>query len=160
VPLFVSGGFKDALGYFLADHLTCFLIAFSGNRVDFESKSAPGGKAGACGEVSGTQGFAQLDGDGHVVHLERSVTEEQTAERHTIPFAALDLTRVEFDGKPFSLATHVVATITKGKSTGHWEAEYSACHLFEVTVKVGPAAPAEVATPANPPATNPPASGP
>ena len=45
--------------------------------------------------------------------------------------------RVEFDGKPFSLATHVVATIAKGKSTDRWEAEYSACHLFEVTVKVG-----------------------
>jgi len=153
VPIFVSGGFKDALGYFLAEHQACFLTAFSGNRLDF--KSAPGGKAGACAEVSGTQGVALLDGDGHVVHLERSVTEEQTTERHTIPFASLDLSRMEFDGKPFSLATHVVATIAKGKSTGHWEAEYSACHLFEVTVKVGPAAPADAAPPTSWPASGP-----
>ncbi len=137
VPVFLLGGFKSALDLFQPAIQACFRFQLSGDRIDFES--APGTTGNGCAQHSGTRGFALLDPDGNIAHLERRTEPDRARERNAAPFAAVDFKQVELGGTRFSLSSHVTADTARGGSGFHWEAGYSECRLFHVTVTLGPA---------------------
>jgi hypothetical protein len=140
-PMYLNGGFANVLGYFQNDVRSCFRFSESGKRLDFESLAGAG--APQCEKQSETRGFALFNDNGDITHVERTVPVEVALQRDAVPFAAIDLSRVELGGASFLLSAHVVADIPKGKSTYHWEADYTGCKLFSVSVKIGPATVAE-----------------
>ena len=149
MPIYVSGGFEHALRYFAPDQQACYRYTLSAGRIDFESVAEDDARA-EC-RSSGVKGFALLDADGNVSHIERHV-EEDAAEKHgLIPFAAIDFAPVELDKRTFWLSQHVVAEEQHGDWKGRFEANYSACRLFTATVKIGPAEPLDAPDTGGPP---------
>ena len=74
MPTYVTGGFSRTLVYFLPDQQLCFRYTLSRGRIDFTTaKPLPDGLS--C-RSQGMSGFALLDAQGDVVHLERRVTPE------------------------------------------------------------------------------------
>ncbi len=140
-PIYVSGGFANVLDYFKADMQGCFRYSVSGNRIDFES--SPDVHTALCDHHSDTRGFALFDGDNDITHLERTVPYEIARQRNAVPYASIDLSRVELGGSSFLLSTHVIAEIPIRKDNLRWEANYSECRLFSVSVTIGPAIPAD-----------------
>jgi hypothetical protein len=140
-PIYVSGGFANVLDYFEADMQACFRYSVSGNRVDFES--SPDVHTTLCDHHSETRGFAMFNDDDDITHLERTVPYELARQRNAVPFVSIDLSRVELGGSSFLLSTHVVAEIPMAKDNLRWEANYSECRLFSVSVTIGPATPAD-----------------
>ena len=140
VPIFVSGGFKNALDLFMPEDQKCFTYKLSSSRLDFRSPLFAEGEL--CSQRTGITGFAQFDEDGNLDHIELRVEEARAVERNVVPFGALDLSRVDLGGTTYLLSTHVIAERPRDKSVFRWEATYSNCRLYQVTVKIGPAAPA------------------
>lgn len=137
-PLFVSGGFSQALDYFSTADQACYDYRFSPGRVDFTSLPTP---PSAC-RSSGTQGFALLDADSNVTHLERTVQHDLAVARNQAQFAAVDFAPVELDGQTFRLSHHVVAEMPDDKGNlRRFTAEFSKCKLFTATVTIKPATP-------------------
>jgi hypothetical protein len=139
LPIFVSGGFKNALDFVHADTQACFHFSMTGNRMEFESGSEA--SRPVCANHTETSGFALLNDNGDISHLELRVPEDLARQRHSVPFGSIDLSRIELGGKSFLLSTHVVADMEK--FTYHWEATYSECRLFSVGVTIGPATPVD-----------------
>jgi hypothetical protein len=139
VPMFVSGGFKNALSLFHPADQRCFSYRLSGTGIEFESRPEATGEV--CRQKTGITGFAGFDEAGNLVHIEHRVEEERAHERNVVPIAALDVSRIDLGGTTFMLSTHVVAEGQAGKSTYRWEASYTGCRLYQVTVKIGEAAP-------------------
>ncbi len=133
-PIFVTGGFRHALGQFRPQDQPCFDYRLAGNRMDYTSRANPGDD---CDAKSGIHGFALFDDAGNLLHIEQHVDEDAARRRNIIPFAALDLSQVDLGGTTFLLSTHVIAEKHADNSTYRWEATYSACRLFEATVKIG-----------------------
>jgi hypothetical protein len=140
VPIFVSGGFKNALGLFLPVDQRCFAYRLNGDRMEFESKPEATGEV--CRERTGISGTALFDTSGNLLQIEHRVEEDRARDRNVVPHAVLDLSRVDLGGTTFLLSTHVIAERQAGKATYRWEANYTDCRLYEVTVKIGPATPA------------------
>jgi len=137
LPMFVSGGFRNALDFLRADLQMCFRFSIAGNRLNFDSGTEAA--TPECAKHTETRGFALLSSDGDIVHMERQVPVELAQQRNAVPFGSIDLNRTDLGGKSFLLSTHVRAEIPKGKSTYRWEATYSDCRLYSVSVTIGPA---------------------
>ncbi|MDP9039218.1 MAG: hypothetical protein M3O02_08095 [Acidobacteriota bacterium] len=135
LPIFLFGGFKNVLDYFLPQVQPCFVFNLSGDRVDFET--APHADPGACSRQLGTSGFALLDPAGDITHLERHVQDAAARARNAAPYVATDLEQVDLGGRSFYLARHVLADVSVGPSQLHWDATYSSCRLFHVSVTLG-----------------------
>ena len=137
LPIFVSGGFKNALDLFRTKMQSCFDFVATGNRIDFESSREAYGSD--CKDQSAIKGFAFLNDVGDVAHVERRIPQDVAQRRNAVPFGSIDLNRVELGDTSFLLATHVITETPKGKSVYRWEATYSECRLFSTSVKIGPA---------------------
>lgn len=138
MPAFSEGGFRHALGYFSPDRQSCFRYTLTPGRIDFES-ALEGALRSVC-RSRGTRGFALLDADGNVTHVERSVSLEASAAFHLSPFAAIDLAPVTLNGTAYQLSHHLLAERPNGKSIDRFEADYTDCRLYISTVTIGPAA--------------------
>jgi hypothetical protein len=136
-PIFVSGGFKNALGLFMPADQKCFAYKISGNRLDF--RSPPFAEGEVCSQRTGISGFALFDDAGNLLHIEHTVQEEHALERNVVPHAELDVSPIDLGGTTYLLSTHVIAERPHDKSVFRWEATYSNCRLYQVTVKIGPA---------------------
>lgn len=135
-PLFVSGGFATALAYFLPSAQACYDYSLSPGRIDFTTRTDPA-SANACAD-RGLKGFALLNAQGSVSHIERTIPPDLAKARKLANFAAIDLAPVEFNGHIYQLSRHMVAEMPLGEATGHFEATYSNCQLFTTTVTLGP----------------------
>jgi hypothetical protein len=144
MPIYVTGGFTRALRYFAPDQQACYRYKLKGNRIDFETAPEP---PQAC-HTRSTVGFALLDDQGNITHLERRLTDRYAVEYHQVPFAALDLTPLTLNGVTYPMTRHLYAEEPNGGSIDRFEAEYTDCRLFTATVTIGPAT--------IPPAENPP----
>ena len=140
VPIFVSGGFKNALDLFMPEDQKCFTYKLAGNRLDFRTPLFAEGEL--CSQRTGITGLALFDDDGNLTHIELHVQDERAIERNVVPYGALDLSRIDLGGTTYLLSTHVIAERPHDKSVFRWEATYSNCRLYQVTVKIGPATPA------------------
>lgn len=147
MPMFVTGGFQNALDLFDPGNQACFDFTASTNRIDFSSSPNP---TPACKEHSDTSGFVLLDAAGKPRHLEHRIPIDIARQRHAVPVGTIDLTPTDLGGATFYLSTHVVADIPKADSENssyHWEATYTSCRLYMATVKILPA----TADPTSPP---------
>jgi len=143
IPMFVTGGFQNALDLFESANQACFDFTASANRIDFSSSPNP---TPACKDHSDTTGFVLFDAAGNPRHLEHHIPVDIARPRHAVPFGVLDLTPTGLGGGTIFLSTHVVAADIPSfqpddKTTFHWEATYTNCHLFTATVKILPATP-------------------
>ena len=136
-PLFVSGGFDTALAYFLPSAQDCYRYSLSPGRIDFETRTGP--VSGHICQEQGLKGFALLDADGNITHIERAIPPDVAKPLKLAPFAAIDLTPVSLNGRVYQLSHHMVATQPLDNAMGHFEATYTNCHLFTATVTIGPA---------------------
>jgi hypothetical protein len=132
-PVYVSGGFDRAMIYFSPSLQPCFHYQLSAHRIDFESAPDP-----TC-TYQGTRGFALLDADGNVTHLERNVSPDVARHLGLADFAVFDFSDVNLNGRTYRLSRHLLAEVNQGRTTGRFEATYANCHLFAATVTIGPA---------------------
>jgi hypothetical protein len=88
-----------------------------------------------------------MDAAGDLTHMERTVPAEVTQELHLVPFAAIDFAPVELKGQVYRLPQHMLSEYPEGDSKGRFEATYSECKLFAVTVTIGPATEVDPAAP-------------
>jgi hypothetical protein len=140
-PYYTSGGFDSAMVYFIPAHQACYRFSLADSRIDFET--APDATTHPQCRNDGLKGFALLDADGNVTHIERTVTAEATQNFRLVPFAAIDFAPVELNGEVFRLSSHLVTEFPEGDSKGRFEATYSGCKLFSVSVKIGPPTPVD-----------------
>jgi hypothetical protein len=141
LPYYTAGGFDSAMVYFMPAHRACYHYSLSEGRIGFET--APDAETLAQCRNDGLHGFALIDTDGNVTHLERTVSAEATRDFHLVPFAAIDFAPVELNGHVFGLSSHLVSEYPEGDSKGRFEATYFDCKLFSVSVTIGPAAPVD-----------------
>jgi len=140
-PFYVSGGFNRAMRYFAPTQQACYRYSLSPGRIDFETAADVASHPQCVDE--GMHGFALLDAEGDVTHLERTVTSKEARERGIAPFASIDFGAVELNGKSLRLSRHMLSQSTQGRYGLRFDAAYSDCELFSVTVKIGPATEAE-----------------
>jgi hypothetical protein len=139
LPVYVTGGFDRAMIYFLPSLQACYRYNLSPGRIDFET--APDIASHPICKNEGMHGFALLDADGNVTHLERRVSLQGAKDLHLAPFAAFDFANVDLSGRTYRLSHHLLAEIPQGRSTGRFDATYTDCHLYTATVTLGPASP-------------------
>lgn len=138
-PLFVRGGFDSALAYFLPTAQDCYRYSLSPGRIDFETRSTQ--VSGHICQEQGLKGFALLDADGNITHIERTLPPDVAKPLKFATFAAIDLTPVSLNGRTYQLSHHMVAEmpLDTNKVMGYFDATYTNCHLFTSTVTLGPA---------------------
>ncbi len=134
-PLFVSGGFATALGYFLPSVQACFRYTMGAGRIDFVAR--PVGMAPPNCTERGLKGFALLDAAGNVRHIERTLPPEVAKPLKLATFASIDLAPVELDGRAYQLSDHIIAEMPLSGAMGRFEATYTSCHKFAATVTLG-----------------------
>jgi len=142
-PIFVEGGFQNALKLFAPSDQRCFRFQLKDDRIEFASRVDALGPP--CDSRTGVTGFALFAPSGTLTHIESHVAGESAARRNIVPYAALDLSPIELGGTTYLLSTHVIAEKQLDKSVLHWEANYTGCRLYQVTIKIGPATPASEA---------------
>ena len=137
MPAYAQGGFLQALSYFLPGQQSCYVYSLNGNRVDFEA--APHAAVDANCRSAGTHGFALLDGEGNIQHIERHVSPAGVFAYHLIPFATVDLVPVTLNGISYQLSSHLVSERPNGHAIDRFDSTYANCKLFTATVTIGPA---------------------
>jgi hypothetical protein len=135
-PYYTAGAFDSAMVYFVPAHQACYRFSLSGRRLDFET--APDATSHPQCRDDGLHGFALLDADGNVTHTERTISADASENFRLVPFAAIDFAPVELNGQVFRLTHHLVSEYPQGDSVGRFEATYSECKLFSVSVTIGP----------------------
>jgi hypothetical protein len=143
-PYYTSGGFDSAMVYFRPRNQACYRFSLADGRIDFET-AADATTHPQCRD-DGLKGFALVDANGDVTHIERTVSADATRDFRLVPVASIDFAPVELNGEVFRLSSHLVTEYPEGDSKGRFEATYSACKLFSVSVKIGP----PTVTPDNP----------
>jgi len=146
-PMMVEGGFDQLLDIFLPERQTCFNFTLSNGRIDFVSLPGTFDRK-QCGELGAPQGYVLFDKAGNVSHMERQVTPELARQVHIVDFASADIVPTELAGKTYPLPAKVVAEVPKDGQVLHFEATYTACHLFKATSTILPGvAPVPESTP-------------
>jgi hypothetical protein len=136
-PMMVEGGFDQLLDIFLPERQTCFNFTLSNGQIDFVSMPGTFDRK-QCGELGAPQGFVQFDEAGNVSHMERQVTPELARQVHIVDFASADIAPTELAGKMYPLPAKVMAEVPKDGEVLHFEATYTACHLFKATSTILP----------------------
>ena len=136
-PFYVSGGFDKGMRYFAPRLQGCYEYALLPGKIEFATRP-DAGEHPPCRDEK-VQGFALLDKDGNVTHLERRVPMDVSDAYRLAPFTAIDFGPVELNGETFRLAQHMVAEHGYEHTTTRFEVAYSECKLFQVTVTIGPA---------------------
>jgi len=152
LPYYTGGGFDSAMTYFLPAHQACYRYTLRDGRIDFETAADVAAHSECRDDM--VHGYALLDEEGHVTHLERTVGAEATRDFRLVPYAAIDFALVDLNGRSFRLSSHMVSDFADGR----FEASYSECKLFTASVTIGPATPVQtddhgsggIADPANP----------
>jgi len=140
-PYYTSGGFDSAMVYFIPTHQACYRFSMADRRIDFDT--APDATTHPQCRNDGLKGFALLDAEGNVTHIERTVSADATRDFRLVPFAAIDFAPVELNGEVFRLSSHLVTEFPEGDAKGRFEATYSGCKLFSVSVTIGPPTPVD-----------------
>jgi hypothetical protein len=136
VPFYVTGGFDRAMRYFVPSRQACYRYSLSPGRIDFET--APDvAKHEQCINED-LHGFALLDADGNVSHLERTVSAKAARDFGLAPFASIDFAAVDLNGRTFRLSRHMLSELTQGRSTARFDVTYTDCRLYTATVTILP----------------------
>jgi len=137
MPIEVEGGFGEALFFFLPSTQPCLVFTLTPGRIDFESK--PGTLDRSECDLAGTRhGFALLDAEGNVTHIEREVPPEFTEKFHLADYSSIDLVSTELGGRSYPLSARMSADVREDDEVKHFEATYTDCHLYKATVTILP----------------------
>jgi hypothetical protein len=150
ILFYVAGGFDRAMRYFAPVRQVCYRYSLAPGRIEFET--APDAASHAQCPNEGLHGFALLDGEGDVSHLERTVSAKAAQMQHLAPFAAIDFAAIDLNGHTFRLSSHMFSELSQGRTRVTFDATYTDCRLFTTTVTIGPATPANEAEPGEMPA--------
>lgn len=135
VPDYVQGGFGRGVPlFFAAENQRCFVYSAEGDKIDFKVRH----RARGCLEPASTEGYAQLDAAGLLQHGETRRVPEEAKQLGLTTLTSEDYGPVELDGKEFRLPVHLYAEIRDGKMLRTFEAKYSECRLFKVSVTIKP----------------------
>lgn len=137
-PLYVSGGFDKGMLYFAPRLQACYTYALLPGRIDFAT-SPDVDQHPQCRNEK-LEGFALLDKNGNVTHLERRVPAEIANQSRLAPFTSIDFAPVELNGQTFRLAQHMISEHTYEHTRARFDVTYSECKLFHVTVTIDPLA--------------------
>lgn len=138
-PYYTSGGFDSAMVYFRPRNQACYRFTMAGGRIDFETAADFAEHPGCRNDQ--LKGFALVDADGNVTHIERTVSADATRDLRLVPFAAIDFVPVQLNGEVFRLSSHLVTEYPESSdSKGRFEATYTNCHLFNARVTILPGA--------------------
>lgn len=138
-PVMVQGGFGESLFFFLPEIQPCFDFTLTGARLEFATRREMLGRPGC--DVAGTlRGFALLDADGNITHMEREVPPEIASQFHLVDANTIDFVSMELDGRTYPLSARMTADVRGDGEVKHFEAAYSGCHLFTATVTILPGA--------------------
>jgi hypothetical protein len=139
LPVFVSGGFDKAMRYFAPEQQACYRYVLSPGRIDFETFSGSPGPP-LCKERY-LQGFALLNAEGNVTHLERRVAPEAALATHEADYATVDFATVTLNAHTFQLSRHLYAEMPIHNRPTTFAADYTGCKLFTATVTISPGPP-------------------
>jgi hypothetical protein len=132
LPVFVSGGFDQAMRYFAPEKQACYSYSLSPGRIDFATLSDSPGPP-LCKEKD-LQGFALLDADGNVTRIERRVAPEAARAAHEATYAVVDFAAVTLNGRTYRLSQHLYAEMPINRHPTTFTADYTDCKLFTATV--------------------------
>jgi hypothetical protein len=136
-PIMVQGGFGESLFFFLPEVQPCFEFTLRGGRLDFVSRPEMLERTGC--DVAGTRhGFALLDAEGNITHMEREVPPETASEFHLVDSNTIDFVSTELGGQTYPLSAKMTADVPADGEVKHFEAVYSGCHLYKATVTILP----------------------
>jgi hypothetical protein len=93
-----------------------------------------------------TKGFALLDSDGRIFHIERTSDPKEARRAMVTDFASYDLTPMELGGKSYWLTTKNVAESRNGNEVRHFESEITNCRLFRAKSTILATVPPDDAT--------------
>jgi hypothetical protein len=136
LPVFVSGGFDQAMRYFAPENQHCYRYALSVGRIDFATLPAAPGLP-QCKEKD-LQGYALLDAEGNVTYLERHVAPETAVAVHEANFAAVDFAAITLNERTYQLSRHLYAEMPMHNRPTTFTADYTDCKLFTATVTIRP----------------------
>lgn len=148
LPTDFSGAFGEALGiFFAAEVRPCFVYtpgppANGLQRIDFAAQPAgerPGHASdSACNSVPpGEKGYATVDVQtANIVRLERTVPEDEAAQRHIASFAAVDYAPAAIGASTFWLPAVVTARLRGDKF--QFTAHYSHYQRFSASATILP----------------------
>ena len=139
LPAYAEGGFRHALGFFLPADQRCYRYSLTADATRINFAASPGAAADRSCRSSGVTGFATLDAQGELVHIERRATGPAAEAHGLIPFASIDLAPVALGGSEFQLSSHLLSERRNGRFVDRFEASYTNCKLFTATVTIGPA---------------------
>jgi hypothetical protein len=135
MPMYVTGGFSRAMRYFSADQQPCYQYTLRGNRIDFTTAAHP---PEGC-RTRGTNGYALIDDEGNITHMERTVSGHWAADYNQVPHAIIDFAALTLNNTSYRITKHLLADQANRGSIDYFEADYTACRLFSATITLGPA---------------------
>jgi hypothetical protein len=136
-PIMVQGGFGESLFFFLPEIQPCFEFTLTAGRLDFVSRPEMLERTGC--DVAGTRhGFALLNAEGNVTHMEREVPAETASEFHLVDSNTIDFVSTELGGQAYPLSAKMTADVPADGEVKHFDAVYTGCHLYKATVTILP----------------------
>jgi len=157
------GGFQEM--FFTAGHKRCFLFTLlpdqgTGGSIQIAIAARPdmAGMPGCDVTRSGLTGLIRLDPQTHhIVHLERTIPDDQTEHTNLAAFASVDLAPTRVGDDTFWLPTTVIGRSPKRAIRGECIMHYSNYHRYTASMKLLPGATeVDPPTPTPPPTSTPP----
>ena len=133
IPTYVEGGFGRGVPLLFAEeNQRCFVYKEGRDRVQFQSRPGVAG----CLEPPSTKGVAYLDAAGQLQRGETHREPNDAVKAGMTTLTKVDYGTVELGGKDYRLPVKMYAEIRAGSLVKTFEAKYSGCELYRVSVTV------------------------
>jgi len=133
IPTYAEGGFGRGVPLIFAEeNQRCFVYKEGRDRVQFQSRPGVTG----CVEPPSTKGVAYVDEAGQLLRGETHRAPMDAVKAGMTTLTKVDYGAVELGGKEYRLPVKMYAEIRAGNLVKTFEAKYSGCELFKVSVTV------------------------
>ena len=133
IPTYAEGGFGRGVPLIFAEeNQRCFVYKEGRGRVEFQSRAGVAG----CFEPPSTKGVAYVDAAGQLLRGETHRESNDAVKAGMTTLTKVDYGTVELGGKDYRLPVKMYAEIRAGSLVKTFEAKYSGCELFKVSVTV------------------------
>ena len=133
LPTYVEGGFGRGVPLIFAEeNQRCFVYKEGRDRVEFQSRPGVTG----CAEPPSTKGVAYVDAAGKLLRGETHREPMDAVKAWMTTLTKVDYGTVVLGGKEYRLPVKMYAEIRAGNLVKTFEAKYSGCELFKVSVTV------------------------
>jgi len=133
IPTYAEGGFGRGVPLIFAEeNQRCFVYKEGRDRVQFQSRPGVTG----CVEPPSTKGVAYVDASGRLLRGETHREPMDAVRAGMTTLTKVDYGTVELGGKEYRMPVKMYAEIKAGSVVKTFEARYSGCELFKVSVTV------------------------